>query len=54
MSIVEFVDSFRLGPTFKFLAEHQVRDELDKVVGYRHLDRIGKTLAPVLIPPLER
>lgn len=49
VSIVEFVDKHRLGPTFKFLAEHQVRDEHDKVVGYRHLDRIGKTLAPLLI-----
>ena len=49
VSIVEFVDKHRLGPTFKFLAEHQVRDEHDKVVGYRDLDRIGKTLAPVLI-----
>jgi len=49
VSIVEFVDKHRLGPTFQFLAEHQVRDEHDKVVGYRHLDRIGKTLAPVLI-----
>ncbi len=49
VSIVEFVDKHRLGPTFRFLAEHQVRDEHDKVVGYRHLDRIGKTLAPILI-----
>jgi SNF2 family DNA or RNA helicase len=49
VSIVEFVDKHRLGPTFKFLAEHQVRDDHDKVVGYRHLDRIGTTLAPMLI-----
>lgn len=49
VSIVEFVDRHRLGPTFQFLAEHQVRDEHDKVVGYRHLDRIGRTLAPLLI-----
>jgi superfamily II DNA or RNA helicase len=49
VSIVEFVDRHRLGPTFKFLAEHQVHDEHGKVVGYRHLDRIGKTLAPLLI-----
>jgi SNF2 family DNA or RNA helicase len=48
-SIVAFVDKHRLGPTFRFLADHQVRDENGKVVGYRDLDRIGKTLAPVLI-----
>ncbi len=54
VSIVEFVDRHRLGPTFRFLAEHQVRDEHDQVVGYRHLDRIGETLAPVLIRRAKR
>ncbi len=49
VSIVGFVDKHRLGPTFRFLADHQVRDENGRVVGYRDLDRIGKTLAPVLI-----
>lgn len=49
VSIVGFVDRHRLGPTFRFLADHQVRDDNGKVVGYRDLDRIGKTLAPVLI-----
>src|SRR5262249_22122231 len=49
LSIVQFVDRFRLGPTFRLLHDHQVRDEHGKVVGYRQLDRIGKTLAPILI-----
>ncbi len=49
VSIVEFVDKHRLGPTFRFLADHQVHDEHGKVVGYRNLDQIGKTLAPVLV-----
>ncbi len=49
VSIVAFVDKHRLGPTFRFLADHQMRNEHGKVVGYRDLDRIGKTLAPVLI-----
>jgi SNF2 family DNA or RNA helicase len=49
VSIVEFVDRHRLGPTFRFLADHQVHDEHGKVVGYRGLDRIGQTLAPILI-----
>jgi SNF2 family DNA or RNA helicase len=49
VSIVQFVDRFRLGPTFRLLDRHQVRDEVGKVVGYRHLDRLGQTLAPVLI-----
>jgi SNF2 family DNA or RNA helicase len=49
VSIVEFIDKHRLGPTFRFLADHQVHDEHGKVIGYRNLDRIGKTLAPILI-----
>ena len=53
VSIVQFVDRFRLGPTFRLLDEHQVRDEAGKVVGYRHLDRIGQTLGPVLLRRLK-
>jgi SNF2 family DNA or RNA helicase len=49
VSIVEFVDRHRLGPSFRFLANHQMLDEFGKVVGYRDLDTIGKTLAPILI-----
>src|SRR3989442_5903516 len=49
VSIVQFVDQHRLGPTFRFLSDHQILDEFGKVVGYRSLDTIGKTLAPVLI-----
>jgi superfamily II DNA or RNA helicase len=53
ISIVQFVDRYRLGPTFKLLHDHQVRDEVGKVVGYRNLDRIGQTLAPVLLRRLK-
>jgi superfamily II DNA or RNA helicase len=49
ISIVQFVDRFRLGPTFRLLHEHQLRDEVGKVVGYQHLDRLGKTLEPILL-----
>jgi superfamily II DNA or RNA helicase len=49
ISIVQFVDRYRLGPTFRLLHEHQTRDEFGKVVGYRELDRVGQTLAPVLL-----
>ncbi len=49
VSIVEFVDRHRLGPTFRFLANHQIRDEVGRVIGYRDLDTIGKSLAPILI-----
>jgi superfamily II DNA or RNA helicase len=49
ISIVQFVDQYRLGPTFRLLHDHQVRDDVGKVIGYTGLDRIGKTLAPILI-----
>ena len=49
ISIIDFVDRQRLGPTFRLLHEHQVRDEVGKVTGYRDLDRIGQTLAPILL-----
>ncbi len=48
-SIVEFIDRFRLGPMFRFLAEHQHVDEGGRVVGYRNLSKISKTLEPILV-----
>ncbi len=49
VSIVQFVDRYRLGPTFKLLHEHQLRDDFGKVIGYKDLDRVGKTLEPILL-----
>lgn len=49
ISIVQFVDQHRLGPTWKLLHEHQVKDEAGRVTGYTGLEKIGETLAPVMI-----
>ncbi|MDS4014468.1 MAG: DEAD/DEAH box helicase [Candidatus Accumulibacter sp.] len=49
ISIVQFVDQHRLGPTWRLLDEHQKRDENGRVVGYQALDRIGQTLAPIML-----
>jgi superfamily II DNA or RNA helicase len=49
ISIVQFVDQHRLGPTWKLLHEHQVRDEGGRVIGYTGLEKIGETLAPIMI-----
>ncbi len=49
ISIVQFVDRFRLGPTFRLLHDHQKHDDVGKVIGYQNLDRIGQTLEPILI-----
>ena len=49
ISIVQFVDQHRLGPTWKLLHEHQVKDEAGRVTGYTGLEKIGQTLAPIMI-----
>jgi superfamily II DNA or RNA helicase len=49
ISIVQFVDQHRLGPTWKLMHEHTQRDESGRVTGYIGLDRIGRSLAPILI-----
>ncbi len=49
ISIVQFVDQHRLGPTWKLLHEHQVKDEAGRVTGYTGLEKIGRTLAPIMI-----
>jgi len=48
-SIVEFVDRQRLGPMFGFLARHQHLDESGRVIGYRNLDQINRTLEPIML-----
>jgi len=49
VSIVDFIDPFRLGPTYRFLDAHQSKDENGRVTGYRHLDRVTTTLSSVVI-----
>src|SRR5262252_3483683 len=49
ISVVQFVDQHRLGPTWKLLHDHQVKDEGGRVTGYTGLGKIGETLAPVMI-----
>jgi len=49
VSIVQFVDQHRLGPTWRLLDDHQLRDESGRVIGYRDLDRLGATLAPIML-----
>ncbi|MCP5249198.1 MAG: DEAD/DEAH box helicase [Candidatus Accumulibacter sp.] len=49
ISIVQFVDQHRLGPTWRLLEEHQQRDERGRVIGYCKLQQIGETLAPIML-----
>jgi len=50
VSIVQFIDQHRLGPTFRFLHDHQIYEEgSTRVVGYKNLDRVAQTLEPILL-----
>ncbi len=49
ISIVQFVDQHRLGPTWRLLDNHQQHDEHGRVVGYRDLGNIGATLSPIML-----
>ncbi len=48
-SVVEFVDDRRLGPAFKFFNRHRMVDERGKVLGYRNLGELRKSISPVLL-----
>ena len=48
-SIIQFIDPFKLGPLYKFLANHEIRNEAGKVVGYHNLNQIQKVLSDIVI-----
>ena len=48
-SIVEFIDDRRLGPAFRFFHSHRIVDEKGRVLGFKNLDKLRATLAPVLL-----
>lgn len=48
-SVVEFVDDRRLGPGFRFFNQHRIVDEKGKVLGYKNMAKLRKTLAPILL-----
>jgi superfamily II DNA or RNA helicase len=49
VSIVQFVDTFKLGPLYKFLHDHQIKDDTGKVVGYKNLNKIGTVLEDIVL-----
>ncbi|MEE9297069.1 MAG: DEAD/DEAH box helicase [Phycisphaerae bacterium] len=48
-SVTEFIDDRRLGSAFRFFNRHRVVDEKGKVLGYKSLDELRRTLRPVLL-----
>lgn len=49
VSIIQYVDPHRLGPTWKLRHTHQSTDDSGRVIGYKNLDKLGQTLSPVLL-----
>ncbi|MFP3568696.1 DEAD/DEAH box helicase [Paraburkholderia sp. SIMBA_030] len=49
ISIVQFVDQHRLGPTWRLLHEHQQRDDHGRVIGYKALDKVGAALSEIML-----
>lgn len=48
-SVVQFVDDRRLGPGFRFFNKHRIVDEKGKVLGYKNMADLRKTLAPIML-----
>lgn len=49
-SIMQFIDQFRLGPLFRFLDKHLIKDpESGKILGYKNLKAIGTQLQEVML-----
>lgn len=48
-SIVEFIDRYKLGPLFRFLANHQIINETGKLIGYKDLNKISQALSTIMI-----
>lgn len=49
-SIMQFIDVYQLGPLYKFVERHQLKDpETGKVLGYQYLNEITKSLSETLI-----
>ncbi len=48
-SVAEFIDDQRLGPAFRFFNRHRIVDEKGKVLGYKNLGELRKSLEPILL-----
>jgi len=48
-SIVSFIDHHHLGPLFRFLDRHQQVDDGGKVVGYKDLHNLGRSLESIMV-----
>ncbi|RME85809.1 MAG: ATP-dependent helicase, partial [Planctomycetota bacterium] len=48
-SIMSFVDMHKLGPLYRFIRQHQILDECNKVIGYKDLHGIREAIGDVFL-----
>jgi SNF2 family DNA or RNA helicase len=48
-SVVQFIDSRRLGPAFRFYQRHRVVSEEGRLIGYKNLEELRERLKPLLL-----
>lgn len=48
-SVMQFVDLYKLGPLYSFLDKYQRKDDRGKVIGYQHLNDIGRQLENIMV-----
>ncbi len=48
-SLMQIVNPYLLGSLHNFLSKHQIKNETDKVIGYRDLNEIGALLKDVML-----
>ena len=53
-SIMQVIDPFKLGPYYRFLNHHQIKNETGKVTGYRNLHEIGEKMSDIMVRRLKK
>lgn len=48
-TVAKFIDSKRLGPAYRFFHKHRSVDDTGRVVGYKRLEELRASLAPMLL-----
>lgn len=48
-SVMQVVDDHILGPLWRFMLDYHVRDDRDRIIGYRNLTELRRRLAPVML-----
>lgn len=48
-SIISFINPYQLGPFYEFMRTHELKNEQEKVIGYRNLNQIKEKLSDTMV-----